>query len=195
MCGVQPLIMAGEERTRLATEKFQGCVVPLTPSGAELVHAIRGSSLNRRIVIYGVATDEPPAESLLQQGINVVFKRPVLKSEAVTRVHSTSPLLIHEMRRYIRSPVALPVGVMAGAEMATFMSREISAGGLSLETGSHRVPTGPVRLSLALPDSPPVAVAASACWHLNRLTGFRFDEMDAARASIKRWVDGWLAIT
>jgi hypothetical protein len=102
LCGVQPIVMGGDVRDRLTNEKFQGCALPLDHDSADLIETIRRSPLNHRIVIYGIANDERPAPALLKLGINVVFKRPIMKREAVTRVHSTTALLIHEMRRYIR---------------------------------------------------------------------------------------------
>jgi hypothetical protein len=193
-CGVEPVLLSGDLCERLSEEKFEGCALPLDDSAIAIIETIRRSPLNRKIVIFGVLGADRPSPALLKFGINVILRAPLSKGEAVNRVQSTSALLIHELRRYIRIPLAVPVKVQDGFDMMTLMSREISGGGMSIETESRAVPTAEVQLSFSLPNNAAVKVMAKACWHANRVTGFRFEDADPGRLLAKQWIDAWLGI-
>ena len=193
-CGVQPVALSGDPCERLSEEKFEGCALPLDESAVPAIETIRRSPLNRKIVIFGVLGAERPAPALLKFGINVILRTPLNKGEAVNRVQSTSALLIHELRRYIRIPLAVPVKLQDGFTVMTLMSREISGGGMSIETESHPVPTAEVQLSFSLPNNAAVKVMAKPCWHANKVTGFRFEDGDPGRLLAKQWIEAWLGI-
>ena len=193
-CGVEPVPLSGDLCHTLSEEKFEGCALPLNDSAAPVIETIRQSPLNRKIVIFGVLGGDRPAPALLKYGINVILRSPLSKGEAINRVQSTSALLIHELRRYIRIPLAVPVKVQDGFEVVTLMSREISGGGMSIETDTHPVPTGEVQLSFTLPNNAAMKVMARPCWHSNRVTGFRFQEDDPGRLLAKQWIEAWLGI-
>src|SRR5947207_6530684 len=198
-CGVEPVVItadgiSGEARDRVIREKFEGCAVALDENAAQVIEAIRDSPLNKRIIVYGVSPDERPPTSLLRLGINVVFRHPVNKREAASRVRSTRALLIHELRRYLRVPLAVRVTVKDGGKTTTLMSREISGGGMSVEADGCALPKHPVRLLFPLPKSGDISIMASLCWQAEGSAGLQFQKDAPAAMVVKGWIEAWLGI-
>jgi PilZ domain len=193
-CGVQPVPIAGDIVTRLRNEKFEGCVLPLSEGAEKTIETIRSSPLNRRIVLYGILAGERASHSLLKYGINVILRQPVTKSEAINRVRSTSMLLIHELRRYVRIPLAVRVTVQDGFAILPFVSREISGGGMSVESNGHELPRETVQLTFTLPGSSEVKIMAKRCWQAEGVVGFQFEDVEPGKESVNQWIDGWLGI-
>ena len=194
-CNVQPVVVKDDPCKRLAKEKFEGCAVPLTQAAAAVVETIRASPSNQRIVIYGVLDEERPYPSLFKLGINVVLNYPLSKRDALTRIRSTNALLIHELRRYVRVPIAVPVKLQDRHETLTLMSREISGGGISIDLKGRPLPEDTVRLSFALPNAAEVNIEATPCWYAGGCGGFQFDDADRAKTAVRRWIESWLGIT
>ena len=193
-CGVQPVPISDDIITRLCNEKFEGCVLPLTEGAEKTIEKIRTSPLNCRIVLYGVLNGERASHSLLKYGINVILRQPVNKSEAINRVRSTSMLLIHELRRYVRIPLAVRVTVQDGFAILPFVSREISGGGMSVESNGNEVPKEPVQLTFTLPGSSEVKLMAKRCWQAEGVVGFQFEDSEPGKIAVKQWIDNWLGI-
>jgi len=194
-CGVQPVPITDDIIERLCNEKFEGCVLPLTEGAEKTVETIRSSPLNRRIVLYGILSGERASHSLLKYGINVVLRQPVSKAEAINRVRSTSMLLIHELRRYVRIPLAVRVTVQDGFAILPFVTREISGGGMSVESNGNEVPRDAVQLTFTLPGSSEVKIMAKRCWKAEGVVGFQFEDSDNGKSAVKQWIDAWLGIS
>jgi hypothetical protein len=184
--------LSSNATARLLNEKFEGCVLPLNDSGQQMLEKVRKSGKNRRIVVYGVSESERATIESLRFGVNVILRPPIEGSEAADRVRSTTALLLHELRRDVRIPLAVPVSVHIGGSSFAVVSREVSGGGMSVELGSSEPPSGEFRLVFGLPETPSISVRARVAWHEDKLAGFKFEDSDASRLIVKEWINKWL---
>lgn len=181
----------------LNKEKLEGCVISLTQSGVEnIVAQARQSPWQRRMVIYAVG----PAgniRALTQFGINVLLDAPVVRQAAVKAIHSTRLLLLNELRRYVRLPLAAPALIEHESRRITATSVEISAGGMSLQCSDRFPPANEtVYVSFAVPGFGPVNLASVVCWTDQNAGqfGLRFEPGAEGREAVKGWIEEYLGL-
>jgi hypothetical protein len=188
--------MSGERAERLASEKFEACVVRVGSKAAPVLESARRSRSNSRMVIYGLGGTIKEALTLSQFGINAIFHEPLERPAALKLVRSTQMLVLHEFRRYARVPVITQVSGLAGANSRQFeaSSIEISCGGMSLKSAHDVAPGLPVEVSFALLTLPRVWVRGNVTWTkpASKTFGVRFDHGDARRLKVKEWVESYL---
>jgi hypothetical protein len=192
--GIETVSISREHSSRLKSEKFEACVLPLKEDAGSIIEMARGSASNSRIVIYGLGGTAQDAMRYSKLCLNAVFHEPLERSAAIKLVRSTRMLVQHEYRRYVRVPVMTEVTISLpdGARM-TATSQEISAGGMSLK-GSHVPEQGnPVEVSFSLLTLPRVWVRGQVSWKKSdKSFGVRFDTTDDRRQRLKDWIVGYL---
>jgi hypothetical protein len=194
--GIDSVAVSGERAERLASEKFEACVVRVGSKAASVLESARRSRSNSRMVIYGLGGTIKEALTLSQFGINAIFHEPLERPAALKLVRSTQMLVLHEFRRYARVPVITQVSGLAGSNSRQFeaSSIEISCGGMSLKSAHDVAPGLPVEVSFALLTLPRVWVRGNVTWTKpgSKLFGVRFDHGDARRLKVKEWVESYL---
>jgi hypothetical protein len=194
--GIDSVAMSGERAERLASEKFEACVVRVGSKAAPVLESARRSRSNSRMVIYGLGGTIKEALTLSEFGINAIFHEPLERPAALKLVRSTQMLVLHEFRRYARVPVITQVSGLAGSNSRQFeaSSIEISCGGMSLKSAHDVAPGLPVEVSFALLTLPRVWVRGNVTWTKppSKTFGVRFDHGDARRLKVKEWVESYL---
>ena len=193
--GIDTVPMTGDKAQRLATEKFEACVIRVGGQAGEVLESARRSRSNNRMVIYGLGGSVKDAMKLSQYGLNAVFNEPLERPAALKLVRATQMLVLHEFRRYVRIPLQTHVSVVAGQNRhfdAT--SLELSSGGMSLKTSEEVAPGMPVEVSFSLLTLPRIWVRGAVTWTkpATKMLGVRFDPHDERRLRIKEWVDSYL---
>ena len=193
--GIEPVTMTEEVSERLQKEKFEACVVNLDALAQPVLHSVRTSPSNSRMVIYGVGGNVQDAMRYSKYGINAIFEEPIERSTALKLVRATQMLVLHEFRRYARIPIITGVSVTAPGDR-NFISRsqEISAGGMSLRGGEELALGQSIEISFALLTLPRIWVRSTVSWRNpnNQAFGIRFDTQDERRVQIKKWIDSYL---
>jgi len=189
------MTMTDQAADRLKREKFEACVIRLSPEAEGVLEAARTSPSNNRMVIYGMGGTVQDAMKYSRYGINAVFNEPIERPSALKLVRSTQMLVLHEFRRYVRIPVITEVSV-ALPDSARFSasSQEISSGGMSLRSAQDVSPGQPVEISFALLTLPRIWVRSTISWRMpgNKTFGVRFDAHDERRLRVKEWIDSYL---
>ena len=180
----------------LSEQKYDACVLRLETGCESMLEAMRSSPLNRHMVIYGIVSPGQTLRQFSKYGINVMLNHPLDRPSALKVVRSTHLLVLHEFRRYVRLPVITDVQVEYERHKYPATSVEISGGGMSMSTKSPFKNGQLVELSFSLPNSQPLACAATVSWVEEReaLVGVRFDPTDERRSTIKRWIEDYLEI-
>lgn len=182
----------------LNRQKFEACVLRLyDPEADRILKAARNSPSNRRLVIYGIARNTQEALRYSTYGINAVLDEPLDRQSVLKVVRATHLLVIHELRRYVRIPVASPVEIDVGGQapvMATTV--EVSSGGISIRCLAQLPKSDPIRVMLSLPGVEKLSVRASVCWYREseKVYGIRFDSSDERRLKVRAWIDQYLEI-
>ncbi len=192
--GIQPVEMPANSALRLQKEKFEACVLKLGPGAEAVMEAIRISSSNSRMVIYGLGGSAQEALRYSKYGINAIFQEPVERSSALKLVRATQMLVLHEFRRYVRIPVMTEVAIQIGErKRITATSLEVSSGGMSIKC-SEDVSTGEaVEVSFALLTLPRIWIRGNVTWKKPKHSlGVRFDTTDDRRRKLKEWIDAYL---
>jgi hypothetical protein len=146
------------------------------------------------MVIYAVG----PASQIMgltQYGLNVVLDAPVARPAALKAIHSTRLLLLNELRRYVRLPLAAPTTIQYGASRFTATSSEISAGGMSLQSTGECPPANvSVYATFAIPGSSQLTISGNVCWveREARQFGLRFEPEAEGRQAVKAWIEEYL---
>ena len=193
--GIDSISMTSDRASRLASEKFEACVIRVGSHAGPVLESARRSRSNSRMVIYGLGGSVKDAMKLSQYGLNAVFNEPLERPSALKLVRATQMLVLHEFRRYVRIPVVTQVSVVAGQNRhLDATSHEISSGGMSLKSGEDLAPGVPVEVSFALLTLPRIWLRGTISWSKpeSRMVGVRFDPRDDRRLRVKEWVDAYL---
>ncbi|MCU1334243.1 MAG: hypothetical protein JWM08_3235 [Candidatus Angelobacter sp.] len=182
----------------LNRQKFEACVLRLyDPDADRILKAARNSPSNRRLVIYGIARNTQEAMRYSTYGINAVLDEPLDRQSVLKVVRATHLLVIHELRRYVRIPVASHLEIDVGGQSPLPGSTvEVSSGGISLRCPVQLPKSDPVRLILNLPGIEKLSVRAFVCWYREseKVYGIRFDSTDERRLKVRGWIDQYLEI-
>lgn len=194
--GIQAIVLAPGETARLQREKFHACVLPLDDAAEDTLKMVRQSGSNRHVVVYGICSSLQQAMRYSRYGINAVFEHPVDRHAALRVVRFTYLLVVHELRRYVRVPLVAEALLETGTERLPASTVEISAGGMSLRTGSRFTVPQAVLVSLELPGMGQVSVRAIVSWmrHEEEMIGVRFEPADERRRRVRQWIDEYLEI-
>jgi len=191
--GIEAVAMTSHTAERLAKEKFEACVVKLSPAAEKVMEAARSSPSNSRMIIYGLGGSAQDAMRYSRFGINAIFHEPVERPTALKLVRATQMLVVHEFRRYVRVPVITEVSVST-TDKRRFIatSKELSSGGMSMKSAEEMGVGTPVEVSFALLTLPRIWVKGAVCWKSKNTFGVRFDPNDDRRLRLKEWLDAYL---
>lgn len=194
--GIHLTQVNGDFSDVLARRKFEACVLRLyAPDAEQILSAVRNSSSNRRMVIYGLVRNSREAIRFSSYGINAVLDEPLERQHVLRVVRSTHLLVIHELRRYVRIPVVTEAIVDIGRNRnLVTASQEVSGGGMSVSSASPIPPDETLLVKLTLPGMTEIKVRASVCWARpeEKLYGLRFDSNDDGRLAVRKWIDQYL---
>ena len=125
------------------------------------------------------------------EGQDPAVPPPTLRTRARPEgeLHAGDIAEVHKLRRDRRVPMVTTVTVRTpeGAS-ATATSREISAGGMSMQLPGTVKVSQPVELEFVLPPGETAYVHAVVWWRKGDLIGVRFDYADESRLRIKDWL-------
>ncbi|HEX3092744.1 MAG TPA: PilZ domain-containing protein [Candidatus Angelobacter sp.] len=181
----------------LNRQKFEACVLRLyDPDADRILKAVRNSPSNRRLVIYGIARNTQEALRYSAYGINAVLDEPLDRQSVLKVVRATHLLVIHELRRYVRIPVASQVEFDVNGRSIVGTTVEVSSGGISIRCLAPLPKPDAIRLNLTLPGIEKVNVRAFVCWYResDKVYGMRFDSTDERRLRVRGWIDQYLEI-
>jgi Tfp pilus assembly protein PilZ len=193
--GLETVPMTGNVTERIKREKFEACVVNLVPGAEIVMESARTSPSNSHMVIYGLGGSAQEAIRFSKYGINAVFNEPLERPAALKLVRATQMLVMHEFRRYVRIPVITEVSlVTSDSRRFTATSKEISSGGMSLQTAEAVSLGQGVEISFALLTLPRIWVRSTVSWRkpASKSFGIRFDPKDERRIRIKEWIEAYL---
>jgi PilZ domain-containing protein len=191
--GIETVAVSAAATDRLRQEKFEACVLNLSPGADTIMEAARSSPSNSRLVLYGVGGSAQEAMRYSKFGINAMFQEPMERPATLKLVRATHMLVLHEFRRYARIPIMTEVTVVSpDGHRLSATSIDVSSGGMSLKS-SEDMPAGTnVEISFSLLTLPRVTVRGVVTWRKSKFFGLRFDAADERRQTLKKWVDGYL---
>lgn len=183
----------------LAKRKFEGCVVDLRREDAEAtLDAVRNSARNRRVVIFGVYSDPAQLRRFSRFGVNVVITWPAKKTDTLKVLRSTQSLLVNELRRYARVPLATEVDLVVHQEHFQGVSRELSGGGMSVTfTRFPQIKQSDfVEVTISVPPGLKLTLRGVICWQQpqDNLLGVQFLPDPEQVQPIRAWIDDYLGI-
>ena len=192
--GVQAIPVAEDFCRRLGVEQFQGCVVLLDDHAPTVLEAVRSSRSNHKMLLYGILPQRGDMRRFSKFGINTLIDFPVERNNAVHVARSTCSLLLNELRRYVRIPLVIEISIASDTGSFSGSSREISGGGMSVQLTLTASIAKKLRLSFTLPEKSAVTIDAEVCWQKDSLVGFKFQESDPARQSVRKWINTFLGL-
>ncbi len=180
---------------QLKSVAFDACAIRLDAQAGPYLEALRGSEPNRRCLVYGFGSTEE-ALRLSRYGINCLFEGAATADTIAREVENTYLLLIRQLRRYVRLPLVTEVKVASPARgLVTGLTREVSAGGLSVYAVEGLAVADTAQLVFGLPGLPGLEIPSVVCWRLEvqRTTGFQFRQCND-RLRLKAWIDEYLGL-
>ncbi|HEX3154964.1 MAG TPA: PilZ domain-containing protein [Candidatus Angelobacter sp.] len=195
--GITVVPADGDPIMLLNRQKFEACVLRLyDPEADRILKAARNSPSNRRLVIYGIARNTQEALRYSSYGINAVLDEPLDRQSVLKVVRATHLLVIHELRRYVRIPVASQAEFDINGRPVVGTTVEVSSGGISIRCLAPLPKSDAIRLTLTLPGAEKLHVRAFVCWYResDKVYGMRFDGTDERRLKVRSWIDQYLEI-
>jgi hypothetical protein len=177
------------------TVAFDAFAIRLDEQAGRYLQTLRGTELNRRCLVYGFGSTEE-ALAFSEYGINCLFEGPVNAESIGREVENTYLLLIRQLRRYVRLPLVTEVkAVTPHRGTLTGLTREVSAGGLSVYAVEGLAVADTAQLLFGLPGLPGLEIPGVVCWRLDvqRTTGFQFRQCND-RLRLKAWIDEYLGL-
>jgi hypothetical protein len=171
-------------------------IVRLGAGAEEALTKIRAHEEFRDTLIYAVGTGGDLLNANLSE-FEISVLLPDLSAPSVTdAVQSTYQLLLHQLRRYARIPIVTPVLVGAGDNSVKGISRNVSAGGMSmslLTAGSlDAMQSEPViQVSFSLPHSGRFHLSSVIVRKADKLANFQFLG-SPDQEELKGWIDRYL---
>jgi len=165
--------VCGELQTalrRLEEKKFEAVLIDqqLGEDAQTLAKQLRLSAANRTAVTFAI-TRIGSAASL---EANFAVERPLSAESVMRTLKAAYGLIVRERRRYFRCPLQIPVGVSRHGERIRCESKNVSEGGLAVNTDVPLRPGGQVAVQFTLPGLPTEFHAETEiCW---------YDEQNAA---------------
>ena len=191
--GIETVLVSSGAVERLRQEKFEACVLNLTPGAEKVMEAARRSPSNSRLVLYAIGGTAQDTIRYSKYGINAMFQEPLERPAAMKLVRATHMLVLHEFRRYARIPVMTDVTVVSNdGHRLSASSVDISSGGMSFKSSEDMPSGGNVEISFSLLTLPRVTVRGVVTWRKTKSFGVRFDSADERRMKIKEWIDAYL---
>src|SRR6476660_5655155 len=131
--GISVVPADGDPVELFSRQKFEACVIRLyDPDADRILKAARNSPSNRRLVVYGIARNTQEALRYSSYGINAVLDEPLDRQSVLKVVRATHLLVIHELRRYVRIPVASQTEFDVNGRRVIGTTVEVSSGGISI---------------------------------------------------------------
>jgi len=195
--GITVVPAEGDPILLLNRQKFEACVLRLyDPEADRILKAARNSPSNRRLVVYGIARNTQEALRYSSYGINAVLDEPLDRQSVLKVVRATHLLVIHELRRYVRIPVASQTEFDINGRSVVGTTVEVSSGGISIRCLAPLPKSDAIRLTLSLPGVERLNVRAFVCWYResDKVYGMRFDPTDERRLRVRGWIDQYLEI-
>ena len=195
--GITVVPAEGDPILLLNRQKFEACVLRLyDPEADRILKAARNSPSNRRLVVYGIARNTQEALRYSSYGINAVLDEPLDRQSVLKVVRATHLLVIHELRRYVRIPVASQAEFDVNGQPIIGTTVEVSSGGISIRCLAPLPKSEAIRLTLSLPGIEKLYVRGFVCWYResDKVYGMRFDATDERRLRVRAWIDQYLEI-
>lgn len=193
-CRIQTTRIVTQDYLGLGNERFDGCVLHLSPACEPILQGFRHSPRDRNVFIYGILSPHQTMERAARFGVNVVISEPLDRKAILQTVRATHRLVLHEFRRYVRVPFITEVELRTGFSVCRCSSVELSGGGMSVQ-GSSALKLGEsVECSLSLPVAKKLSCSATVSWvsQNDGAAGLRFDASDSRRELIKAWIADYL---
>jgi ActR/RegA family two-component response regulator len=197
---MQQLAMAPEVCAEVPTaldllnrRKFEAVIVDLQLGGQakEVIEKIRLSPANRTAVIFTISDSDAETATAFKAGSNFVLRRPLSLSLIDRNLKVAYGLIVREHRRYFRCPVEVPAVIFAAAEPEIHgQTRNISEGGIAINTPVSLGPGTKVRVEFTLPGHPTRFEAeAAVCWCKETYLGLQFTSLSPRLTSeLQEWL-------
>ena len=179
----------------LGHRKFEAVIVDLElgRQGYSILEQVRVSQRNRTAVTFIITSSNPEATSASKTGSNFVLQRP-LSADSIDRTFRAAyGLIVRELRRSFRCPMAVPAVVQRpGQEDTRCQTLDISEGGLGVSTPLVLEPGTQVTTQFTLPGhTASFCAAAELCWCDSKgRVGLRFLNLSSSQKSA---LQGWLS--
>jgi hypothetical protein len=167
----------------------------MSPAAQAVMESARTSASNSRIILFAIGGTAQEAMRYSKYGINAIFHEPLERPSVLKLVRATQPLVLHELRRYVRIPVITEIALTTNDNRkVTATSIEISCGGMSMRTTQDIASGQSVEISFSLLTLPKAHVRGTVTWKNpgNKAFGIRFDATDERRLKIKEWIDAYI---
>lgn len=173
---------------------FQACVVRLDPHSQPLLDAVRRYCRARHVAVLGICDAAADDGAFSQLGLNALLREPLRPQEIINAFRSLQPLMLRELRRYLRIPVVTEATlILTDGSSFSGLTRDISYGGLSLRTRSPLSPGNSAEAVFTLPGGVQGEVRGTILWRYHPdLIGIRFETDDQRAAQVRDWIDHYL---
>lgn len=181
---------------KIAARKYQGVMLDWNQDvgSPALLNAIRASTSNASDVVFALVSSGDQALAATHLGANFIIPPPVTPESVVPYIRAGYGLMVHELRRYFRCPVVLPVrlerrdGSGWGAR-----TLNVSRGGLAVISGGAPLTIGERLLaSFEIPGAIPAQdMPVTVCW-LDAIgrAGLKYERISP---NLERGLEEWLA--
>lgn len=133
---------------------------------ATTLNAIRAAASNHNAVVFALTSDAAESQTARSLGASFVVEGPVTAEKLDVYLRAAYGLMLHELRRYFRFPVALPV-VLHRSDLDTCYGQTVnlSTGGMAVALNTPLASGESVVVEVQLPGlGEPLKCSAEVAW-------------------------------
>lgn len=192
---VTPVCDGDQAAAMVRQGRFDGIFMDLempTMHGFELAGRIRESSWNRStpIVVVTGSDDKASMQQAFARGATFFLQKPIDRQKLTRLFTAVRGIFLENRRNNVRIPLRADVICSEGARTHRGTTRNLSMGGMLIETGAALKPGDNVRLTFHLPvSSEQIDAVGSVVWTSASRQGIRFTRMsDHNSRAIKEFI-------
>jgi hypothetical protein len=180
-------------RERLTRSKFDAVIVDCELKGAaEFLRNLPNRPGCRSSVPLAITTSSFGLAELSELGARFVFEKPISIEQAVRTLSAARNLMLRGRLRYFRQEVEIPVTLtFANRRRVDGIIRNLSQGGIAVNTSEPLEPTELLRLRFDLPETDSfVEAGGEVAWTDEQgNVGIRFTEIsDRQQQNLEQWL-------
>ncbi len=177
----------------LKAKKYEGVIVDCDDldCGTDLLAMLRDEKFTKTTIVFALVHGITSMHDAFGLGANFVLEKPLVSDRVFRCFRAAQGLMIGERRRYFRYQVDFPayIDIPKLFANAAVTARDLSLGGMQVQTTLGFVPDMTGTFRTMLPDGEPINGVCQVIWKTGDCVGLRFAEMSRTQQlKLEKWL-------
>ncbi len=177
----------------LKAKKYEGVIVDCDDldCGTDLLAMLRDEKFTKTTIVFALVHGTTSMHDAFGLGANFVLEKPLINERVYRCFRAAQGLMVGERRRYFRYQVDFPAYLDFAKQLsnAVVTARDLSLGGMQVQTTLALVPEMSGTFRMTLPDGEPINGDCQVAWKTGDCVGVRFTEISRTQQlKLEKWL-------